>query len=209
MATEQGGRGSLRERWQYRQEMQAHDAWDGWRLPTRQDYVAFQDLQALTDILDTWRPNQLDSFGIGIRGDRPLTADEKDRATLLSATEQPLSPSERIEYAQLLNRWRLEHVPELREVFAQAVDESRGAEGFMPSPASLARRSPEVERVELLNDPGASPEELAALRQAPLSYDEERDVAAVGDLLSLMEQTMEKMGNRILPEREQGQGMER
>ena len=79
----------------------------------------------------------------------------------------------------------------------------------MPSPASLAVRSPEVERVELLNDPGASPEELAALRQAPLSPNEEQGVATVGDLLSLMEQTMEKLGNRTLPAREQGQGMER
>src|SRR5215510_4287546 len=105
-----------RERWQFRQEMVAHHAWDKWRLPTLQDFETYLDLQRLTDIMETWRPNHLDTYGIGAEGETPLTAEDKDRteALLWRRIEHGFSDREFVDYAQLLNRWRLEHVPELK-----------------------------------------------------------------------------------------------
>jgi len=127
-------KGRLRERWQYRQEMRENGVeMPVWHLPTRGEYAEFQDLRNLTDIIETWRPDQLDSYGVGPNGMQPLHAVDKVRAEDLLWREQHTGLSERgvAEYAHLLNRWRMEYVPELKAEF--------GARGYESIPDLLDR----------------------------------------------------------------------
>ena len=64
--------GSFRERWQYRQEMKAHGAWNHWGFPTRDDYAQFSDARNLADLVKTWRPHNLAAYGLGEQGLTPL-----------------------------------------------------------------------------------------------------------------------------------------
>jgi hypothetical protein len=108
MAEDKGG---FMERWQYRQEMQAHRAWDKWRFPTREEYAQFHDARNLADLAKTWLPNHVEAYGLGAHGLTPLLAEDKDRlqALLDKCIEEGLSESEVREYSQLYNRWQAEH----------------------------------------------------------------------------------------------------
>ena len=83
----------------------------------------------------------------------------------------------------------------------------------------LATRSPEVEAVEILNDPGASVTERtdasavlrpqtfeAAVDELREQWDASRQVLEFENT-SMMEQLMEKLGDRTRPEQEQRKGM--
>ena len=103
--------GSFKERWQYRQEMKAHGAWNHWGFPTRDDYAQFSDARNLADLVKTWRPHNLAAYGLGEQGLTPLLQAEKEEAYALldKRMEEGLSEPELQKYAQLLNRWQAEH----------------------------------------------------------------------------------------------------
>lgn len=61
MAEEKGG---LYERWQYRQEMIAHNVWDRWGLPTRDEYEQFHEARNLKDTMDTWLPEEVERLSL-------------------------------------------------------------------------------------------------------------------------------------------------
>ena len=108
MAEDKGG---FRERWQYRQEMRAHGAWNRWGFPTREEYAQFHDARNMHDLAKTWLPNHVEAYGLGTQGLTPLLAEDKDRlhALLGKRIEEGLSAAEVQEYAQLYNRWQAEH----------------------------------------------------------------------------------------------------
>jgi hypothetical protein len=103
--------GSFRERWQYRQEMKAHGAWGHWGFPTREDYAQFHDARNLADLVKTWRPNNVEAYGLGEQGLTPLLQADKEEAYALlnKRMESGLSEAEVRTYAQLVNRWQAEH----------------------------------------------------------------------------------------------------
>src|SRR5215510_14995483 len=177
-------RATLWERWQFRQEMRAHDAWNSWRLPTLQDFNVFMDLQRLRDTLETWRPNNLNAYGLGAEGEKPLTDADKDRTEglLWHRVENGLTEAQLVDYAQLLNRWRLEHVPELKTVFAEQAQQERPTPE-VPGLEPESHHAPEpmsAADVDNSNDKGEMPyiptaAEQQAYEDAP--YDRLEDAA--------------------------------
>ena len=80
-------------------------------VPDREDFAQFSDARNLVDLLKTWRPHNLEAYGLGEQGFRPLVQAEKEAAYALldKRTEAGLSQPEVRTYAQLLNRWQAEH----------------------------------------------------------------------------------------------------
>jgi len=166
------GKGQLLERWQYRQEMIAHNVWSRWGgLPTRDQFEQFNDARNLKDTMDLWRPEEVPEQSLRDVMQRIDALSPENQQYIHAMTwkriEEGITGQE---YSNLVNVYRMmdpsvAYTP-AQQTFSRMVDRHMREQGIEPYHTHAYQRVREARERERAWDALSTEEQQARVREA-------------------------------------------